>query len=168
MCAANLDTLAAALAFRRVNKDAEERAAFALRVRDVEVLAGLRPVRALLRNRLGVAESRKLFVEDGFRQRFPEDRGVRADVHAVHATDAPGRVEDRDLWRQVAEVAERAGPGRNQAAAQAVVGGESVRGPARRIGWKDPVAEVLEIDEQVDLTGLDERHQIPPPAAAPA
>src|SRR6266550_2429585 len=120
--AAGIHAFRAALALGGVNEYSKFAAADAFLLEDGVVLGGLYPLRAQARAQLLVGELGQPIGESGGISHFRQDRRIRTLRDAIHAAHAVFDNKERNVGSDIAEVAERPGGRRNNAAGYSVVG----------------------------------------------
>ncbi len=154
---ADLNAFGASLAVDRVDEDAETCGLQAAPGREIGVLGGSAEVAGGGRRcqrwvRLPLGKAGDQVVDLRFGERDPQDGAVGAGVDAGHAAHASGCIQLGDLRSQVAEVANRSGPRRNDGARHTGVGGQLRVGGAAQVGRHDPAIEVIHV-----LVDVEER-----------
>ena len=97
----------------------------------------------------GVRDFLQLGLELRLGHDLAEDRGVRTFGHALHAADAVLAVEQRNLGRDVGEVAQHAGAGGDERPQGRSVGGQAEFGGAVVVSTNDAFVEVLHVEDVV-------------------
>jgi len=148
---ADLDALDASLALGRIDEDSKEGSLFPLLLVDLTILFCLGPLGPDSLPLLIVGNGAQLGLKMRPRNRLAQDGGVGTLRYTGHAADTLFPVELRDLQRNVAEVAQGAGPGWDQAAGYPDIGRQALLACPGRICPDDPLVEVAHILLNVEL-----------------
>src|SRR5262249_29709001 len=129
--------LGAALAFGRVNEDSEITGLLSFLFVDGPILGGFAELLGVVLAGHGILDLGQFRLQFGLGHDFAQDGGVGALGHAFHTADAILAVEQRDLGRDVGEVAQDAGAGGDKRAERAVIGRQFQFGRAVIVGADD-------------------------------